>query len=807
MTAELSKFAGTIAKLKYEHDAPDLNAKISLYEPSAKQSDKFLIKMEIRRLAQPVNRVLDLRNYLKKGCEGIERAGINHYLDPMALSDFDQEYAKYKNKYCLGVFEYVLERAKNRDQSNHTQGSLPDPKFVSLTKVHQRRDIRIYYSSEVHLFLTGSNEGDNKSAGKPDIIGKTTDLSERGLSIKLNDPTLQLPHSLMVRFAGLEQEFLLTDTLLVRYNLLRQLAKDGSAYAILTLDEEQEEAILKATSELLKICIHNQKRRNRVPVDNTVDSIESKIREQFVMGRLLALPILIKNATTDPEPLVYLRSEENAPLSAFFQGQEQSSLLPALFKHPLIKEHAVSNNTPGHYFVLRFRDKNKRLCFAVIPISEAMHNAGIKTLLSRAFEHGGVRIINLYTAPIDPLSGALVPTSLPDSVGEVFENLNRDLHPALKARLSDVSHLSVIKDVTDSAHDLLIKNQLSQDTAQSNEPLNLRKYLLDVNIHNASLLSCEVETNEARNEDRFVLKMPLRVIGRKRENKDKAFSAFSTNVSTRGLHAVVDGVHPFKEGNDLFVDMRLAVGDFNQVIRGQRYRVVKVQGPELWLAVTGDLTTHEARITLRKTLYEYLDKVKVVGSNDPIYGLSRAVRNIYASYHPTLLGLVHKDQHGVLARALIRSENHLPIRFTPMLAEPIGLKLLVKNDVFRQAVEKLFQSLNNEHSSGCLHLCVVARKKRQSSEVSLVVKSMDAEDESQNGQFIFNSLKSFGEPVVLRVSLSVKAKVFDKYFRDEMRYLLRYAKIKHKQCIEMQETATSILEIEDMTPVIKHCLE
>jgi hypothetical protein len=56
MKSEFADFLDTIFKLRYEHDSVDLNRRISALEPGAKTSEIFLIKMEIKRLAQPCYR-------------------------------------------------------------------------------------------------------------------------------------------------------------------------------------------------------------------------------------------------------------------------------------------------------------------------------------------------------------------------------------------------------------------------------------------------------------------------------------------------------------------------------------------------------------------------------------------------------------------------------------------------------------------------------------------------------------------------------------------------------------------------------
>ncbi|MEQ3652676.1 MAG: PilZ domain-containing protein, partial [Glaciecola sp.] len=102
MSNELSEYRALINKL-----APMLEqaAFKRLFEDVTKDlsnEKRFLIKMEIQRLAKPCLRVLDLRSKVPQPCEFVTYKGITHYLDAKSSKLFEEQTRAY-GKYTFGV--------------------------------------------------------------------------------------------------------------------------------------------------------------------------------------------------------------------------------------------------------------------------------------------------------------------------------------------------------------------------------------------------------------------------------------------------------------------------------------------------------------------------------------------------------------------------------------------------------------------------------------------------------------------------------------------------------------------------------
>lgn len=798
MANDLEHFSDTIQKLRYDFASPRLNAQISELEPHAKKSDVFLIKMEIKRLAQPVNRVLDLRNTVKSECEPVERAGVTHYMDSVALEDFDSEYKRYGGIYSIGVYEYVVDRVKNRGDEEHEKSAvdqLPNPKTLGLTDVFMRRDERLYFASKVRLMIEQPSEKDVSELAQMSIEGLSTDISESGLSVKVPAKTFIKRDAYYIQFVELEREFAFNKPVFVRYILKGTQNKQGFTYAMLTLDEAQPEEVLIPYGELLKACFHNYKRRNRVSVDNTVEAVQSKIYEQCVLGRLHSLPMYCD--VKDGRLLVktVLEAPDNLSLKTFLTHTSEGFMGDALLLTDAVKKHVDgTKKAVVGTFLLRFKDKQRQIGYAAIPYDDAMASGYLKQVLSKALSQGSAKLLWINFDPIDAVSTCHIPSSVPNSAGEAFENLNRLPHKALHEEVSKYHIQCVIYDMTETAGILSdIKQAQSDATAVS-----MRPYVLPQFKSARSPTVCRLEEQDQRQEDRFLTKLKVRVTTRASGN-EIVREGMTESVSTRGLHIVFKEKHAFYESDVVFIDIQLPFTTSNRMLERQKYKIVGSTLFEIRVAISGNVAMHDARIELRKRIYENLDKLRAEGSTDPVYGLSRAVRHLYASNHPSLYGINVKQNKENFVHGIAISEQSTGLSLHKELGDEETRTLLSKNLDFRRIMYQTLADMDEETHTVHFHVIVVARRKRQASPIMVVVKGISDGFDYAKLRFLFSNMASLGEPRLLRIDVSTKGRFFDKYLRDEMRYLAKYARVKHDECINLAKSITSLFSITDAT--------
>jgi len=95
MAQDLSKYHKIIGQFRGQVFKADFEAKYNLATKNLPKSDKFLLKMEIKRLAQPCTRLVDLRGLVDGECKMFEHDGRTHFLDDIAIQAFEESIASY----------------------------------------------------------------------------------------------------------------------------------------------------------------------------------------------------------------------------------------------------------------------------------------------------------------------------------------------------------------------------------------------------------------------------------------------------------------------------------------------------------------------------------------------------------------------------------------------------------------------------------------------------------------------------------------------------------------------------------------
>ncbi|MGL5048082.1 MAG: PilZ domain-containing protein, partial [Shewanella sp.] len=173
-------------------------------------STRFLVKMELSRLASPCTRIIDLRDKSELPCVEVILGQLRHFLDEPASNSLHEAMSLYRSQYTLGVYEYVLNSHQQR-RSQLQQGIIrvetvePGPFMVPgvvLGHYFNRVEERMNYSIRIAA----------SQPGRTEMFGITADLSIGGARIRLavNHP-FDLDHPLKVKLLELSEEFYYPD--------------------------------------------------------------------------------------------------------------------------------------------------------------------------------------------------------------------------------------------------------------------------------------------------------------------------------------------------------------------------------------------------------------------------------------------------------------------------------------------------------------------------------------------------------------------------------------------------------------------
>ena len=193
--------------------------------------DQFLLKMEMNRLSQPVQRFIDLRGQVTGDVKPYEYQGKQHFMDNMAIEVFEKA-IKQHGGYTLAVYEAVMNtdnnhkvmqrKAKEAGQAapvltQVVEKKIPLTHLVEFASYETRSEERMNYSIRIKIELSRSNT----------IEANTSDISVSGCKIKL--PVryeVTQGQMLLLRLLRLEQDFDLG-------------LKDGVHYEVVAIENTQ----------------------------------------------------------------------------------------------------------------------------------------------------------------------------------------------------------------------------------------------------------------------------------------------------------------------------------------------------------------------------------------------------------------------------------------------------------------------------------------------------------------------------------------------------------------------------------------
>lgn len=113
MTAEdLQEYVGVIDRMKSLLNSAEFDQVFGLLTSDIPKSKQFLLKMELKRMAQPCNYFIDLRGHVDGDVKPYEYKGKTHYMDNNAIKVFENGLKQYGG-YTLGLYEEVRNTENN----------------------------------------------------------------------------------------------------------------------------------------------------------------------------------------------------------------------------------------------------------------------------------------------------------------------------------------------------------------------------------------------------------------------------------------------------------------------------------------------------------------------------------------------------------------------------------------------------------------------------------------------------------------------------------------------------------------------
>lgn len=813
ISPHLQKFEKQILSLVPYANNDRLEYLVQKLLPEETPSRHLAVKNEIKKLAQQSTKPIDLR-LLFTDCEIVKHNKVTHYLDCAGKELFNQKLIEYQQLYTMSLYYEVYDNAQERAKKKKTSDSENEFSAFTIDKTEPKPLVnknRILtelntFNSSCKVFINPIMGMTSKGKRKTGITASIEKMNNQKVVIQLSDEIKNVKnntvylwlydHHKAIDFEEeLELGFEIIDN---QYSSLNNKFDYLLKFST-PLTEKQMCALFGFYLRKKKLAIIGPTARFIEPL---FDSITSKGYEQLYLNKTHDIPLLCYKKNNSWHAKVAMKTSGNDELWRFFSDQEQNFHLPVLLGNKDIQQILSVRNTVDKYALLLKYSYKEKFHYALIWYDELVNDKNVKTVFNQYFKKGLFRVLKISSSLINAEDDAYVPSALPCHVHPKMAVLNRATPKRALDMISDCEHMITVSDIT-SLYEIIYQ-PISDDVIELENLLPARFQLTAVD----KLTDTEIvtaENDDSRSEDRFVLSFKMAIT--RSNNVVTNIPGKTKNISTQGLLVILEKESKFKAGEKIEIEITVPFITEERTLRKQKYIVLGYDNHgAVRLFMNSIESKHLASKAIRKYIYQHIDNLEACGARGSrIYGLQRAVRNIYAHNHFSIPFYLKATKHQQYINAASFSGNSALKHFVYKNdnSEDIILNLL-SNKKFRASCLSIIANLAYKNLSARAFYILVLPKdndKGQNAEYSFWYRDLSVLKKSSQLQSYTNKIANLGKPAILKVELKKSNKAQNMYYRDEISYLKNLDKdLAHDLEIQLESTI-GIGEVTDLTDI------
>ncbi|WP_284219471.1 PilZ domain-containing protein [Agaribacter marinus] len=723
MTPDLSPYREIIHSLAPLVNHAEFNKAFKRRTQNIASDLSFLIKMEVKRLAKPCIRSIDLRTKVNDECRLFNYQGIPHYLHVNGIFEFEKLVKRY-GEYTFGVYEGVInfsEEEKRRMDLVKTQSvvvqdtelQIPDDKFVTpcqeLLNFPIRKEERLNYVVAIEVFFT-----DNTSAH-----ASTLDISVHGLKIRFKDPEalekISVAAPIHVVFRGLDRSTgIARDS--IEYQILGVSGRNAKTCVhLLRPNTSPNEQFTDFVLELIKL----QKRRYKVNLDNVEMALSSKVYEQSFANTIPGLPVFIEKTEEGKLHAAYASTNScSKRILDYWLDENHHQMLGYLLNENRLRQLTSDSAAYPQTTVYCFHHiADDKIYFYSASTEELLEQPKLaETFLSYGARRVSWRVYHLAYSDVNP-SDAYVPSSVPDGINRDIDKLNKRLSPRLQGRLKSLTGMLTVTDITNSnAQEVYQRRKLDKSN------IRLLKYF----GHARNKPPKPVETyrhkqKELRRQTRYILRTPVIV-----KTNNGAIHGFTEDFSVSGLRLELDQEFHQRMNSKVQISFpKLQEITQNFELKNVQYRVKHINTDKqvLHLQAVSDDETGVAEQFFSQLISNNTDKLQALEQEERLPGMGIALRNLHGKSSPQACIYVEKQQNGFMpAMATINQMRASWLKFLHHNANLVSFNLswLYQDDMqstafIRQSIKMM--SLDPKPITSEIYVSFDPKQKRKDNQV------------------------------------------------------------------------------------------
>ncbi len=805
MNQDLEQYHDIIEQLKPMIHEPEFSQILAQVAGSVPKQKRFLLKMELKRLARPCTRLIDLRGHVDGKCKLYEYENQEHYLDDMAIEVFERQVRSF-GEYTVGVYEAVLNTENNyrvmhkKEQQASSQPKQPDNSTLPVSRGYlapimpfgefaQRGEERMNYSMSVELFTEN-----NKS-----MLATTVDLSLSGLKLKISkEHRFKAGDRLAVQFRGLEHEYMLDNRQGVQYVIesIDRNAQDQRLHLKRLFD-----TLMPSFDRFLERFIHGNKRRYKVNMDNTFDAIHKKTYEQYYIPNFTSIPVYIDSTDGVFKPRYALANDCNRQDIFYWNNEINDLKLGYLFSDERIRQCLTYPKGRQETYLYAFHHiKNEKVYFYSASHEELLANPNLHELfLSYGSRKVSWRVYKFQVQEVEPKQSHR-PLSIADSISESVKRQNQPPTPRLMSRLRHLSHIALLTNVTDDSNTLCFQKL---PLNRANLP-SLKVFGHPRNRSPENIQVFRFKYANQRRESRFMLRSAVQL-----KVEDIIIEGHTEDISTHGIKLELKTF--FHKATDSQV--QLSFPQLQKVTRkydlsnlSYQVRHISNERNVLHLSVLNDENSSATKAFFEELIKNNKNKLKAYRDEEDIPGIGEALRNIYANNVPNVAFFIRKEGTKFVPDAAATWANHN--RLTNLLnyqAPPGEFNLLPLFEGFNGPMNFVQHTLSHikPHQRPVMSELFVAFDPNKNS-ASEAIKSCYIDqfaNDDQRRQFIAQALDQ-GQFIALKIFLARTGRPDIDRLQSEINYVGVYAVHRAKQLEEKLWNINGVGDIVDITDLV-----
>lgn len=804
MTKDFSQHAKLIAEFRGGVTKGDFEAKFAVAAKKIPKTEGFLLKMELKRLAGPCMRLIDLRGHVDGECRAYDYEGKTHYLDSVAIRVFEENIAQY-GEYTFGVYEAVNNTENNfrviyqKEKQGVNRKAIDEtPKVFEKLQYsgnlrtfgpyHNRQEERMNFAISVKLVLAPKNE----------LEVLSSDISVQGCKLRVKGAKpLKVGQHVELEFIGLAQEFQFGERSYFDYEIKNiQLFDDTQLIGLQRtgVKDLKRDPFMR----FLQGYIQGNKRRYKINLDNTISALQARSIETFALPKINELPIFIEKDGDELIPKYTLTCPNNREYCYYWRDEKKRSTLANLVTPDRIKRLQKLMKLGKSLLVYSFKQvSNGKVYFYSADETQLKEDREFKEqFLGFAANKSTFAVTDLSMLTFDKRS-AFSPLTLANTLSKKNEYLNLPPSQEVHAIVDNLAYIVVAQNLTEKTVVESYQN-LDYDGIDTKK-VKLRGHRKSDEI----VLIDEVGINykNQRHESRFKYETPVKV------NLDGvSWTGTSKDFSTAGLKLHLDKPCVLSKGevvNISFPNLQKITSAFD--LKNLPYEVLRINKAKtlLNLRVFVEKHQHIGRSFFKLLIDKNRNKLTPDDYALVTPGLAKALRNIYAASIkiPNLIvqisGSRYKaetitcsDEYGRLLPAMkMLSDKRGVFNLYPLLSDAQAQAFMTTRLKKMQPTDKPLSDI----------LYISIRSDAMSVDQSTKVKLLSQfESVKLRKMFVSNALKT-GDFYAIQLKVSRTDEADMEYLNPELAYVGSYAIHRGKQLEQEIWSVAGVVQLYDIT--------